>query len=157
MYTLRIARKDDLRFLFEVSTQAMLPVKKMLQPNFKIDLDKELKEYAEKFVPEKIQIIQFDSEDVGRLRIIRSLDEIYVGGIQILPAFQNKGIGSAIFKDIITEADKLKIPIVLEVAKVNKLAFQFYKKLGFYKVGEKDTDWLMKYNFNPLSTIPQPK
>jgi len=145
MYTLRIARKDDVRFLFKVSTRAMLPVRKVLQPNLKIDLEKEFNEYVKKFVPEKIQVINFNGIDVGRLRIVRSLDEIYVGGIQILPEFQNKGIGSAIFVDLIKEAEELKVVIMLEVAKVNSLAKKFYTKLGFVKLHEKEVNLIMKY------------
>jgi len=146
LYTLRIAQKEDLHFLFEVSTKAMLPVRKATLPNLKPDLEKEFKEYAQKFIPSKIQIIQFKGIDVGRLRIVRSPNEIYVGGIQILPKFQKNGIGSAVFKDLIKEANEVKIPIKLEVAKVNHIAKQFYTKFGFIKVDEKETDWIMQYN-----------
>jgi len=145
MYSLRAAKKEDLHFLFEVSTKAMLPIRKLLDPNLQLDLEKEFKDYAKKFVAEKIQVIQFNGLDVGRLRVVRSADEIYIGGIQILPEFQNKGIGSAIFADLIKEANELKIPIKLEVAKVNEVAKKFYKKLGFVKADEKGTDWLMEY------------
>jgi len=143
-----MAKKEDLHFLFEVSTKAMLPVRIALQPNLKPDLEKEFKAYAKKFEPNKIQIIQFDGKDIGRLRIVRSADEIYVGGIQILPTYQNKRIGSAIFEDLIIEAKELKVPIVLEVSKVNDIAKKFYKKLGFLKVGEKGTDWIMHCHFH---------
>jgi len=146
MYTLRIARKEDLHFLFEVSTKAMLPIRKMLQPNLELNLEKEFKEYSKKFTPEKIQVIQFGGIDVGRLRVVRSTVEIYVGGIQILPAFQDKGIGSAIFMDLIKEANELKIPIKLEVAKVNEIAKKFYKQFGFVKVDEKNTDFILEYH-----------
>lgn len=145
MYTLRIANKYDLHFLFEVSTKAMLPIWKLLKPNLELDLEKEFKEYSKKFVPENIQVIQLNGIDVGRLRVVRSSDEIYIGGIQILPAFQNKGIGSAVFADLILEANQSKIPVMLEVSKVNEKAKKFYVKLGFVKVDEKDTDWVMKY------------
>ncbi len=144
-YTLRTARKDDLKFLFEVSTRAMLPVRKTLKPNLQINIAKEFEEYTKKFIPEKIQIIQMNGNDVGRLRIVRTSKEIYVGGIQILPKWQQQGIGSAIFKDLIKEADKNQLPVILEVAKVNKIANQFYTQFGFKQVGEKGTDRIMEY------------
>ena len=144
-YKLRKAEEKDLEFLFEVSIKAMLPVRRVNKPDFEPNLEEEFKEYAKKFVPEKIQVIQFGKKDVGRLRVVRAPDEIYVGGIQILPEYQEKGIGSAIFKDLVKESEKLKVPIKLEVAKVNKRGKKFYERFGFEKVGEKGTDWIMRY------------
>ena len=144
-YELRVAKKKDLEFLFEVSTKAMLPVRRVNKPNFQQNLEEEFKEYAKKFVPEKIKVIQFEKTDVGRLRVVRTSDEIYIGGIQILPKYQNKGIGSAIFEDLVKESQALQVPIKLEVAKVNQRAKMFYESLGFVTVGEKGTDWIMRY------------
>ena len=141
-----MAKESDLHFLFEVSTQAMLPVRKARQPNLERNREKDFKEYSKKFIPGKIQVIQWKGIDVGRLRVVRSSSKIYIGGIQILPKFQNKGIGSAIFKDLIQEAKDSKIPIKLKVAMVNKVAKKFYEKLDFVKVGEKGADWMMKYS-----------
>ena len=145
MYTLRTSTKDDLHFLFDVSTKAMQPVREIIKPDLELDLVKGFKDYSEKFEPEKIQVIQFDGEDVGRFRIVRSEEEIYVGGIQILPQFQNKGIGSEIFKDLVKEANDLQKIIRLKVSKVNKIAKKFYEKYDFVSIGEEGTDFIMKY------------
>ena len=147
-YELRAAKKKDLEFLFEVSTIAMLPVRRVNKPSFQPNLEEEFKEYAKKFIPEKIKVIQFKKTDVGRLRVVRTSDEIYIGGIQILPKYQNKGIGSAILEDLVKESEELKLPIKLEVAKVNKRGRKFYESFGFVTVGERGTDWIMKYEAN---------
>ena len=147
-YELRSAKKEDLEFLFEVSTKAMLPVRRVDNPNFEPNLEEEFKEYAKKFIPEKIKVIQFEKTDVGRLRVVRTSSEIYIGGIQILPKYQNKGIGSAIFEDLVKESQALQIPVKLEVAKVNPRAKKFYESFGFVTVGEKGTDWIMTYEAN---------
>ena len=147
-YELRTAKKKDLEFLFEVSTIAMLQVRRVNKPNFQPNLEEEFKEYTKKFIPEKIKVIQFEKTDVGRLRVVRTSDEIYIGGIQILPKYQNKGIGSAILEDLVKESEKLKLPIKLEVAKVNKRGKKFYESFGFVTVGERGTDWIMKYEAN---------
>ena len=147
-YELRSAKKEDLEFLFEVSTKAMLPVRRVDNPNFEPNLEEEFKEYAKKFIPEKIKVILFEKTDVGRLRVVRTSNEIYIGGIQILPKYQNKGIGSAIFADLVKESQVLQIPIKLEVAKVNPRAKKFYESFGFVTVGEKGTDWIMTYEAN---------
>ncbi len=146
MYSLRTAKKEDVHFLFDVSTTAMLPIRKKANPDLVLDLKKEFKNYSKNFVPEKIQVVQFNGIDVGRLRVVRTPGEIYVGGIQILPKFQGKGIGEAIFVDLIKESNKLQAPIRLEVSKINEIAKKFYKKLGFFKVGEEGTNIILEYS-----------
>lgn len=133
--TLRQAEEKDLPFLFNVSTLAMEPVVKALNGK-----PKDFDEYKKNFKPEKIQIIQYDKHDVGRLRVVRSAENIYVGGIQILPEFQHKGIGTAILKALIAESEQFHFPILLEVHAINLNAQSFYKRLGFCTkkvVGEK--------------------
>lgn len=142
-YTLRTSEQKDAEFLFHVKIEAMKPTSSILRTAH--DYDKELAEYLTKFEPEKIQVIQFEGRDVGRLRIVRSPESIYVGGIQILPEFQGKGIGSAIFQDLIAESESTRIPITLEVHHVNEKATSFYKKLGFQETGKNEKQVLMEY------------
>ncbi len=143
MYTLRTSEQKDAEFLFRVKVEAMKPIStSKAEPG---DYNKEFAEYLKKFEPEKTQVIQFKGKDVGRLRIVRSNESIYIGGIQILPEFQNKGIGSAIIKDLINESNSTKIPVTLEVHHVNEKAISFYKKLGFTETGKTERQALMKY------------
>lgn len=145
MFTLRQATPEDLDFLFKVSTEAMKPVAEMSEALEEKSTQERLAEYKEKFVPEEIEVIQHYGEDVGRLRVVRSADSIYIGGIQILPEFQNKGIGTALFTELIEESKRSNLPIVLEVHDVNTRAISFYKKLGFEE-GEKVKDQtVMRY------------
>jgi ribosomal protein S18 acetylase RimI-like enzyme len=145
MYGLRTATGNDVEFLFKVSTEAMKPVDVALNPNKIFDREEEFKKYQEKFIPQEIQIISYDGQDVGRLRVVRSGQLIYVGGIQILPEFQGKGIGSALFLDLLSESEEKSIPITLEVHDVNEEAFKFYTKLGFISVGREVNKTLMEY------------
>ena len=144
-YSLRTASADDLEFLFDVSTKAMEPVDIALNPLKSFDREVELKKYKEKFIPEDIQIISYESEDVGRLRVVRSNESIYIGGIQILPEFQGKGIGTALFLELIEESEETGLPITLEVHDVNENALRFYANLGFSSVGHEGNKTLMKY------------
>ena len=149
--SLRQAKSDDLNFLFGVSTEAMRPVVETLNPDKAFDEQEERSKYEEKFKPENIEVIQYDGQDVGRLRVVKSEDSIYIGGIQILPEFQDKGIGTSILTDLVEESEKTGLPIVLEVHDVNEKAIGFYKKLGFVE-GEKVKDQtVMRYV--PKSTM----
>jgi GNAT superfamily N-acetyltransferase len=144
-YSLRTASADDLEFLFDVSTKAMESVDAALNPSRIFDRDEKLKQYRERFIPKEIQVISYDDEDVGRLRVVRSNESIYIGGIQILPEFQGKGIGTALFLDLIKESETTGLPIALEVHDVNESALRFYMNLGFLDVGHEGNKRLMKY------------
>lgn len=135
-FTLRQATDEDVEFLFNVSTLAMRPTVLEINPNREFNEQEEFQKYKEKFIASEVEIIKHEGQDVGRLRVVRSVDSMYVGGIQILPEFQGKGIGTALFESLIQEANELGMPITLEVHEVNQDAFRFYEKLGF-KASEK--------------------
>jgi ribosomal protein S18 acetylase RimI-like enzyme len=145
IFGLRKATNNDLQFLFKVSTDAMRPTIETLNPGKEFNQEEELAKYTDQFDPEKIEIIQYDGKDVGRLRVVRSQESIYVGGIQILPEFQGKGIGTRIFTDLMAESKQLDIPIVLEVHDVNEQAISFYKKLGFEEGEQVKDQTVMRY------------
>ncbi len=127
IYALRDAHMHDLHFLFGV-------IVAIRQSKEIFDWGTEFRKFKENFEPSKVQIIQHQARDVGRLRVVRSKESIYVGGIQLLPASQHRGIGSAIFADLIRESEQARIPITLEVFEKNP-AFRFYTRLGFVQVG----------------------
>ena len=60
-----------------------------------------------------------------------------------MPEYQNKGIGTLIISDIIADAQKAKTEINLRVLKVNSIAQNFYNKLGFEKIGNTETHFLL--------------
>ena len=79
------------------------------------------------------------------MRIVRSAESIYIGGIQILPEFQNRGIGSAIVTDLIQESNSAGVPILLEVHEVNTKSLNFYKRQGFVEVGREEGKLSVRY------------
>ena len=141
--TLRQSTDEDLSFLFNVSTQAMLPVSQILDVDKIIDSKIQLEDYKSKFKPDKIQIIVFDGCDVGRLRVVDKENQIYIGGIQILPQYQNLGIGTWIFEQLIERANISQKTIMLEVHKINTKAISFYDKLGFKIESENQNQFIM--------------
>jgi len=153
-FSLRQASEEDLPFLFKVSTDAMRPVVETLNPDREFDMEQELAKYSKKFEPEKIEVIQYHGQDVGRLRVVRSLESIYVGGIQILPEFQGNGIGTALFKELVEESNSTNIPIVLEVHDVNEAAISFYTKLGFIAGEKVENQTVMRYLPNSTQVGP---
>ena len=79
--------------------------------------------------------------------MIKKKNEIILVDIQILPEFQNKGIGASLLKSLVEEASKEKKNILLSVLKVNKRAQNFYKKFGFEIINDNKTHFFMRYYF----------
>jgi GNAT superfamily N-acetyltransferase len=55
--------------------------------------------------------------------------------ISLLPEHRNRGVGTAIIRDIIAECASLGKPLALQVRKVNPAA-RLYARLGFTMAGE---------------------
>lgn len=143
--SLRIATEQDLPFLFEVLNLAMEPVALALG-HARI---RTLAQVASQFESGVTQVICWEGKDVGRLRVVRDRMSIYIGGFQIHPDFQGKGIGSAVMFDLVKESDLTGIPVSLEVHKVNQKAKVFYWKHGFRQVGEITDQLKMEYSAQP--------
>lgn len=129
IYTLRDAKGDDLEFLFGV----VIAVRQS-QELFSWNMGRSA--FEETFGIESTQVIQYHGKDVGRLRVEREPSYTYVGGLQILPAYQRKGIGSAIIVDLAAESKRFGVPLTLDVAVENIDAQRLYYKLGFVKAIE---------------------
>jgi len=143
--TLEKAKMEDLDFLYKVSTLVMKQVSDIIDKDVVIDEQKRFAEYQQKFEPEKIQIIKYGNLSVGRLRVLYENERIYLGGLQILPEFQNKGIGAKILQNLTQESIKRNLPIELEVHKVNTKAIHFYKKFGFETFEETEKQFKMRF------------
>jgi ribosomal protein S18 acetylase RimI-like enzyme len=101
-------------------------------------------EYKHDFNPAEIQVVCLIGEPVGRLRIVRGA-EIYIGGMQVLPEYRGRGLGTAILESLIEESEQTSKPIRLEVFHNNQQALDLYEKVGFKVVEENDQQKIMIY------------
>jgi ribosomal protein S18 acetylase RimI-like enzyme len=101
-------------------------------------------EYKQEFKAAETQVIYVDNQPVGRLRVVRG-EEIYIGGIQILPEYRGRGIGTALLKNLIEESTKASKTIRLEVFHNNLQALRLYEKVGFKVIEENDQQKIMVY------------
>ncbi len=81
-------------------------------------------------------------DDAAQETYFRANSEVSVAVIEILPQHQRRGLGSAVVKDIVSEAKSRGLPVTLQVLKVNP-ARKLYERLGFRIVGETETHYRM--------------
>lgn len=95
------------------------------------------------FKPSNTRIIQYDGEDVGRITVSYSNTRITLEGIHIVEAFQGKGIGGHLIRQIIRESDEKALLIQLILLKTNP-ARQLYERIGFFVYEEDENRYYMR-------------
>ena len=96
------------------------------------------------FKSELYQIIEYKGIDIGVQKIQEDSTSVEIDIIEILPEYQNKGIGTHLLNNIITYSIQKNKSVSLQVLKVNIRALNLYKHLGFQVINENDTHLIMK-------------
>jgi ribosomal protein S18 acetylase RimI-like enzyme len=91
------------------------------------------------------RVILFREQPIGRLMVVRADEEIRLADVALLPVHRGNGIGAALVKDLIAEADSSNKPVRLQVEKPNAGARRLYERLGFTATGETMTHTQMEY------------
>jgi GNAT superfamily N-acetyltransferase len=89
------------------------------------------------------QIIEHAGRPIGLLKLLRADDTWEVRQLQIAPGFQGRGLGGAVLRRVIAEADAQRAPLTLGVLKLNP-ARRLYARLGFAICGESDDSFAMR-------------
>jgi GNAT superfamily N-acetyltransferase len=76
------------------------------------------------------QIVELAGRHVGLMGVERLSDHWFIEKIYLLPAFQNRGIGSALLDQLKDEARQARTKLRLSVLVVNP-ARRFYQRHGF--------------------------
>lgn len=140
--TLRQATAADYDFLYSLHRQAMRPY---VEATWGWVEAWQEEYFCKKFDPAPRRVIQVDGKDVGVLVVEDKPDHRYLALIELLPAYQGRGIGTALIKDLQNWACTHQIPLVLHVLKTNPRARALYERLGFVICGEEEVRWRMEY------------
>ena len=84
-----------------------------------------------------------DGEPAGRLYVHRDDDEILIVDIALLPPYRGRGIGTALVREVLDEADASGRPVRIHVEHQNP-AMTLYRRLGFERVDESGPYLLME-------------
>jgi ribosomal protein S18 acetylase RimI-like enzyme len=94
-----------------------------------------------------IRIIMVERLDAGLLHVVHEVNSVFLANIQLLPAFQNRGVGAAVVRQVMAEGQAVQHPVRLQVLKVNRDARRLYERLGFVRTDE--TDWHTRMIWRP--------
>ncbi len=140
IYSLRQATNDDYNFLYQLHVTSM---REYIEATWGWQEEWQQEYFARKFDPSGRQIIQVDDQDAGVIALEQREEEMYIALIEISPAFQCRGVGSTLLRQIINTAQINNLPVTLHVLKTNPLARNLYERLGFVVEHEEDHRYKM--------------
>lgn len=145
-WTLRPAAEDDFELLFRVKREALGPY---IAATWGWDEDDQRARAAAEPRAWPTQVIVVEGEDAGVLQVDRRGSELYVINLLVLPAFQRRGLGSAILRELMDEAAWDGVPVTLQVLRANPRARALYARLGFAVTGETAEHLAMRWDPPP--------
>src|SRR5215470_12237192 len=119
--TLRDARTDDAAFALHVTEACMRVYAEQTWGRWDGRADLQLA---------FDEVIQYAGLDVGLIGVDRSSDYWFLDKLYLLPAYQNRGIGSYLLQRLIDDAKAAQVALQLAVLEVNP-ARRFYERHGF--------------------------
>jgi len=100
--------------------------------------------YTSQFPRARFNMVCLDDKPIGRLYVDRRKEEIRIIDIALLPEYRNRGIGSKLLTDILSEAEKFEKAVRIHVEHFNP-ALNLYERLGFKKTGNTGVYFLMEW------------
>ena len=83
----------------------------------------------------RLDVIEVDGQPAGRLYVARGPDEIRIIDIALLPPYRNRGIGTALPRELVAEAAAAGKCLTVHVEKFNP-ARTLYQRLGFAEAAD---------------------
>ena len=108
----------------------------------------QLREYESRFPGSRHDVIVVDGSNAGRMWVGADDAQVRLLDIAILPEFQNRGVGTALLKQLIEEVRPSTKRLRHMVFVYNDDAHRFYERLGFVVIedlgGYKHMEWREK-------------
>lgn len=149
--TLRSIRPQDREFLFqlyagtreeELAQTGWTPPQK--EAFLQMQFNAQHQFYQATFPAATFDIILLEGQAAGRLYVSRTREDIRIIDIALLSKHCNHGIGSALIRDLLSEAARTNRPVRIHVEQLNP-ALHLYERLGFRRVEDRGVYWLMEW------------
>ena len=125
---LRAASEQDREFLYALHCSTM---REVIERTWGWDDTWQRADFEKRFAAYTVSIIEAGSRSVGSLWLEQRPDSLYIHDLEIEPASQGRGIGTAVIEMVIEQGSSRELPIVLSVVPANPRAMRLYERLGF--------------------------
>jgi GNAT superfamily N-acetyltransferase len=139
--TLRPAEESDRPFLLRVYASVREPEleaagmpREQWPPFVEHQFEAQSRHY-ETYEDTSFEVVLVDGDPVGRLIVARWPEELRVVDVALLPEHRGRGIGGALMRELIEEADERGVKASIHVERFNP-ARRLYDRLGFEPVSE---------------------
>ena len=140
---LRASRNTDATLFYDVTEQTMRV--HVIAAGGTWEEESRRREAAEDSVHPGARVIVVGAVDAGILIVERLPNEVRLLMLCLLPSHQGRGIGSSLVSALQGEAVGRRVPLRLDVLKVNP-ARRFYERLGFGVEEESEYFFHMRYS-----------
>jgi GNAT superfamily N-acetyltransferase len=140
-WSLRRASQADLDWAFELHRQTL---GEYVEQTWGWEEDVQRRIFADRFGQQTRQVILIGEQDVGVLLVDERPAELYLGLIELLPAWQGRGLGTDIVRWLLRRARETQRPLALHVLKANRRAAALYEREGLRVVGAEPVRLLMR-------------
>jgi ribosomal protein S18 acetylase RimI-like enzyme len=136
LIALRPERPADRDFRYALFCRSRLPEWDMVDRAFFAQVmpgqfQAQTASYAAEFPTARFDIIELDGQPIGRIVVDSRADVVHLVDQAIVPEQRNRGIGTAIMRDLMARAAAAGLPVQLEVASDNDPCIGLYRRLGF--------------------------
>jgi len=138
---LRPEREEDQAFRFRLfcdarTDLALLPLATEVRDQLiAMQFRAQTMSYRAQVPAARFDIIELEGTPIGRIVVDRPGTAICIVDQALSPPFRNLGIGSAIMRALMGEAERAGLPLRLHVASDNAAALRLYLRLGFAPAG----------------------
>lgn len=143
MYVLRKATYADNDIAYQIKRSAL---KEYVEKTWGWTEDFQRDYHKMHFSPVNMHMIEAEGKPVGLIKRSRRKNFIFIEDLYLIPAWQNKGIGSHIMRSIQDECRQSGKMIRLEVLDKNQKGIAFYKRHGFVITGKKPEKKVMEWS-----------
>jgi ribosomal protein S18 acetylase RimI-like enzyme len=142
MFSCRSFQKGDEGLVYAITEATM---RRYVEETFGSWMEERLRESIAALNPTHCKIIQIENRDVGLIVVERNEQDIQLDSLYLLPAAQNRGIGTTLLRELKAEARNKKLPLRLRVLQSNP-ARLWYQREGFVTTRITPERWFMEFN-----------
>jgi ribosomal protein S18 acetylase RimI-like enzyme len=140
-FQLRSASEGDLELAYEITKDSM---REYVVETWGVwNEDEQREKHRMNFTPATLRIIISSGVPIGLVAVEEEPSYLWLVKLYIQPTFQRSGIGTALLRQVISEAKEIGKPVRLRVLRVNIGAQRLYLRHGFKVVGEEPERFFM--------------